>query len=167
MIYSYQHNGQTYTIRLEHAPDGSYKATIGEHSFPVEVQALNGGGWRLLLDGKRITVQGAAAGNQRYLHLDGGHYTLSVQDARTKRRKSSAADGDLTAQMPGQVVDVLVAEGDTVSTGQTLLILEAMKMQNRVVAPGEGRVRRLLVGKGTLVERGQLLLEIISNEASG
>jgi 3-methylcrotonyl-CoA carboxylase alpha subunit len=160
MIYTYQHGGQTYTVRLERAPDGGYTATIGEHSFPVDARPLQDGGWLLTIDGQRITVYGAVVGNNRYLHLDGQSYTLSVPDARAKRRSSAAAVGDLTAQMPGQVVDVLVSEGDTVTAGQTLMLLEAMKMQIRVSAPKEGRVRRLLVGKGMVVERGQLLAEI-------
>jgi biotin carboxyl carrier protein len=160
MIYSYQHGGQIYTVRLERAPDGGYTASIGERSIPVDVQPLNDGGWRLTIGSERITVYGAASGDQRYLHVDGQSYTLSVPNARGKRRSSVAAVGDLTAQMPGQVVDVLVSEGDMVTAGQTLMLLEAMKMQIRVSAPKEGKVRRLLVGKGMVVERGQLLAEI-------
>jgi len=160
MIYTYQHGGQTYTVRLDRAPDGSYIASIGERSFPVEAQPLKEGGWLLTIGGKRVTIYGAAAGNNRYLHVDGQTYTLTVPDARAKRRKGVAAGGDLTAQMPGQVADVLVVEGQTVEAGQTLVILEAMKMQIRVTAPAAGRVRRLLVGKGMVVERGQLLLEV-------
>ncbi|MCB9457792.1 MAG: biotin/lipoyl-binding protein [Anaerolineaceae bacterium] len=62
--------------------------------------------------------------------------------------------------MPGQVVNVLVAVGDSVTRGQTLVVLEAMKMEIRVAAPGDGTVRRLLVAQGDVVERGQLLLEV-------
>ena len=160
MIYSYQHGGQTYSIRLERAPDGSYTAAIGERTFPVAAQALNDGGWLLTMNGQRVTVYGEAAGQQRHLHVEGQTYTLSVPEAGAKRHKGAVAGGDLTAQMPGQVAEVLVAEGDTVTAGQTLLILEAMKMQIRVNAPEAGQVRRLLVSKGALVERGQLLAEI-------
>jgi biotin carboxyl carrier protein len=159
---SYQHGGQTYTVRLERVPDGSYTATIGERSFPVEAQPLKDGGWLLSMEGQRFTVYGAAAGDHRYLQLNGQAYTLTVPDTRAKRRKGAAAGGDLTAQMPGQVADVLVTEGEAVEAGQTLVILEAMKMQIRVNAPAAGRVRRLLVGKGMVVERGQLLLEIVT-----
>ena len=159
MIYSYQHGGQTYSIRLERAPDGSYIATIGERTFAVQAQTLNDGGWLLTMNDQRITAYSQTAGQQRHVHVAGQTYTLTVPDARGKRRKA-AAGGDLTAQMPGQVAEVLVAEGDAVSAGQTLLILEAMKMQIRVNAPQDGRVTRLLVSKGALVERGQLLAEI-------
>jgi methylmalonyl-CoA carboxyltransferase 1.3S subunit len=53
-----------------------------------------------------------------------------------------------------------VSEGDTVERGQTLVILEAMKMELRVTAPEAGRVKRLLVQMGDVVERGQALVEI-------
>jgi len=163
MIYSYEYNGEAYMIRLERAADGSYRATIGERTFPVQAQPLRDSGWLLTIGGRRMTVYGAAEGNRRYLHLNGQSYTLTVPDARAKRRSSASAGNDLTAQMPGQVVDVLVAEGETVSAGQTLMLLEAMKMQIRVTAPRDGVVRRLLVAKGALVERGQRLLEIESH----
>ena len=68
--------------------------------------------------------------------------------------------GDLTASMPGQVIDVLVAEGDPVEKGQTLILLEAMKMEMRMKAPYNGTVRRVLCKIGDAVERGQLLVEV-------
>jgi biotin carboxyl carrier protein len=67
--------------------------------------------------------------------------------------------------MPGQVVNVLVSEGDSVERGQTLLVLEAMKMEIRVAAPAAGRVKRLLTEKGQIVERGQRLAEIELDES--
>jgi biotin carboxyl carrier protein len=165
MIFTYEYNGETVTINLERHPDGSYTATIGERIYPVQAQPLNEGGWLLGIGHERFVVYSAAEGNTRFLSLEGQDYTLTVPDTRSQRRKRAAGGGDLTAQMPGQVVDVLVAEGDAVERGQTLVILEAMKMEIRVSAPGDGRVKRLLAHKGDVVERGQLLLEI-ENEGS-
>jgi biotin carboxyl carrier protein len=62
--------------------------------------------------------------------------------------------------MPGQVLDVLVHVGDTVERGQTLLLLEAMKMELRMVAPFAGQVRAVRCAAGQVVERGQLLVEL-------
>jgi biotin carboxyl carrier protein len=160
MIFTYDYNGETVTINLERQPDGSYTAAIGERSYSVQAKPLNEGGWLLGIGHQRVVVYSAAQGNTRFLSLEGQDYTLTVPDQRGQRRKRAASGGDLTAQMPGQVMDVLVAEGDRVERGQTLLILEAMKMEIRVSAPGEGRVKRLLARKGDVVERGQLLLEI-------
>ncbi|MBI5667541.1 MAG: biotin/lipoyl-binding protein [Chloroflexi bacterium] len=160
MIFTYDHNGQTVTLTLDQQPDGSYHAVIGDRTYTVQAQPLNEGGWLLALGRQRFVVYSAVEGNTRFLSLEGQDYTLTVPDTRAARRQRSAGGGDLTAQMPGQVVDVLVNEGDTVERGQTLVILEAMKMEIRVAAPAAGRVKRLLARKGEVVERGQLLVEI-------
>ncbi|NOG48992.1 MAG: acetyl-CoA carboxylase biotin carboxyl carrier protein subunit [Chloroflexi bacterium] len=57
--------------------------------------------------------------------------------------------------MPGQVVDVLVKAGQTVTAGQPLIVLEAMKMEIRIGAPTDGIVREVLVKKGDVVDRDQ------------
>ncbi|MBC7812830.1 MAG: acetyl-CoA carboxylase biotin carboxyl carrier protein subunit, partial [Burkholderiales bacterium] len=94
--------------------------------------------------------------------IGGGNHTFTAANpaARSRPRGRSSAGGDLTAQMPGLVREVLVSEGDTVERGQTLLILEAMKMEIRVSAPTDGVVKRLLVAVGDVVERGQRLAEL-------
>jgi biotin carboxyl carrier protein len=72
----------------------------------------------------------------------------------------SRARGSLDAHMPGQVVQVMVNEGEQVSAGQPLLVLEAMKIVTRVVAPVAGRISRVLVQEGDTVERGQRLVDV-------
>ncbi len=160
MRYTYQVGDHTHTVRLERAPDGIYVASVDGREVALSVRALNDGGWLLTLAGQQFVAYGASDGSTRYVHVGGQQYTLTVPDSSTKRRRASASGGDLTAQMPGQVVDVLVREGDMVQAGQTLLILEAMKMEIRVTAPSDGRVRRLPVEKGAVVERGQPLIEL-------
>jgi 3-methylcrotonyl-CoA carboxylase alpha subunit len=66
----------------------------------------------------------------------------------------------LTAPMPGTVVKVLVGEGDEVEEGQTLLVLEAMKMEQTVAAPYAGTVRELPFAEGDLVPGGSILVEL-------
>lgn len=126
------------------------------------VQVRPGPDGSLLLDwgSGRTVVYCVADGSTRYVHLDGHTLTFAVPEQRSSRRKSAQAGGDLTAQMPGQVVDVLVQAGQSVERGQTLVILEAMKMEIRVAAPSDGIVRQVLVAAGDVVERGQRLVEI-------
>jgi biotin carboxyl carrier protein len=62
--------------------------------------------------------------------------------------------------MPGAVLAVRVSEGEQVEAGQVLLVLEAMKMENAVSAPGPGQVARLLVQSGQQVQRGDALIEL-------
>ena len=71
-----------------------------------------------------------------------------------------AGAGSVKAQMPGRVVRVLVAEGDSVEKGTPLLVVEAMKMENEIKSPRAGAVRSLPVGPGDLVEAKQVLVEL-------
>jgi propionyl-CoA carboxylase alpha chain len=72
-------------------------------------------------------------------------------------RPPKTEPGSLLAPMPGAVVRVAVAEGDTVRSGQLVCVLEAMKMEHPVTAPADGVVRTLPVRAGTQVEAGALL----------
>ncbi|SEQ29181.1 pyruvate carboxylase subunit B [Azotobacter beijerinckii] len=76
------------------------------------------------------------------------------------KRKQAGAPGDVSTSMPGNIVDVLVKEGDTVKAGQPILITEAMKMETEVQAPIGGTVKAIHVAKGDRVNPGELLVEI-------
>ncbi len=65
----------------------------------------------------------------------------------------------LTAIIPGLILDLLVGPGDPVRRGQSLLVLEAMKMQNHIAAPEGGIIKAFLVAPGDMVTKGQLLVE--------
>ncbi|MDT0676631.1 acetyl-CoA carboxylase biotin carboxyl carrier protein subunit [Autumnicola musiva] len=67
---------------------------------------------------------------------------------------------DIKAPMPGLILDVNVQEGDEVQEGDTLLVLEAMKMENTLTAPGVGVIKSVHVKKGQGVEKNQLLIEL-------
>jgi acetyl-CoA/propionyl-CoA carboxylase biotin carboxyl carrier protein len=69
-------------------------------------------------------------------------------------------ESTLTAQMPGTVIEVLVAEGDEVGAHEPLLVLEAMKMETPILAPYDARIRRLLVAEGDQVAAGSRLVEL-------
>jgi len=99
--------------------------------------------------------------------LLGQFYHVHVEDEREKRLStvikggvSSEGEFVLKAPMPGLIVSVPVAEGQVVEIGQTLVILESMKMQNELKAPYAGKVRRLRIKAGESVEQKQILLNL-------
>lgn len=113
----------------------------------------------------------SAAGIERLeVVVDGWRVELDVEpEARARlRERATRARGDragggpveLRAIIPGRIVSVDVAQGDTVEAGQRVLVVEAMKMQNELRAPRGGTVGRLDVGAGRTVELGDLLLVI-------
>ena len=74
--------------------------------------------------------------------------------------KPAGAGEKVTSPMPGNILSVAVKEGDTVKEGQQLMILEAMKMENEILAPCAGKVTSIAVAKGSTVESGTLLCTI-------
>jgi biotin carboxyl carrier protein len=72
---------------------------------------------------------------------------------------ASARVNNIKAPMPGLIVDMRVKAGDVVEAGDTLVILEAMKMENSIKSPGAGTVKNVKVAKGDSVEKGQVLIE--------
>ena len=87
----------------------------------------------------------------------GGQVTVSA--ARAGRRGGDDAGG-LTAPMPGTILQVRVTEGQEVSEGETLLVLEAMKMEHAIKAPQAGRVKRLPFAEGDRCGPGDTLVEL-------
>ncbi|MCH8979750.1 MAG: acetyl-CoA carboxylase biotin carboxyl carrier protein subunit [Armatimonadetes bacterium] len=91
--------------------------------------------------------------------------TYRIEKARRRRLGAGGdATGEALAPMPGQIVEVLAAEGDVVAAGDRLLVLEAMKMQQPIVAPRAGTVARIAVSQGDQVSAGQVLAVV---EAGG
>ncbi|MNN12214.1 2-oxoglutarate carboxylase large subunit [compost metagenome] len=78
----------------------------------------------------------------------------------SSKRKQASAPGHVSTTMPGNIVDVLVKEGDTVKAGQAVLITEAMKMETEVQAGIAGTVKAIHVAKGDRVNPGEILIEI-------
>lgn len=162
MKSSFQYNSQLLDIDLTPTGSGkSYRATIGEQSVSVEIFQTQDGQLDLHINGKRVRAYISADGAKRWVTING--QTLSLTKSSGTRRGGHGhhhAPGELTAPMPGQVRAVNVSEGDSVTKGQTLLLLEAMKMEIRIQAPQDGIVKKIFVKQGQTVEREQLLIEI-------
>jgi biotin carboxyl carrier protein len=150
------------TISLDLTPSGkSYRAVIGDETVSVEVLQAEDGVLDLLIDGKRITAYISSEGAKRWVTINGQTFMLTKSSGAARRGHGGHhAAGELTAPMPGQVRAVNVSEGDAVTKGQTLLVLEAMKMEIRIHAPQDGIVKKLFVKQGQTVEREQRLIEV-------
>src|SRR6266508_2149946 len=142
----------------------SYRATIGEKTVDVEILRAKDGKLELLIGGKRVTAYVSSDSAKRWVTVNGQTFVLTKPAAGAQRRGAGHDHAsELAAPMPGQVRAVNVAEGESVTKGQTLLVLEAMKMEIRIQAPRAGKVMKLLVKQGQTVEREQILIEIEEN----
>jgi acetyl/propionyl-CoA carboxylase alpha subunit len=127
---------------------------------------LEDSGYEAIRDGDRLmirtpegTFSGVAVmhGDAVLVSYKGRQYRVEKKTGRA-RGAAGASSGELRAPMPGQIVDVRVAEGDAVAKGQTLLVLEAMKTQQPFNAPFDGVVKKVGVAKGDQVIDGALLV---------
>ena len=109
-----------------------------------------------------------AHSNGELVIVNGGKRTRWFMHDPNQRADAehSSGQGELTAPMPGKVIEVLIAKGDRVAEGDTLLLLEAMKMEHRIRAPFAGIVDDLHYGAGDLVDEGAELVSLSSEEAS-
>lgn len=119
----------------------------------------------LLVDGKSYETNIFQDNNDWEVLLRGRQFTVDVEDERERRLRMAAdyipvhkGKFVLTAPMPGLVIDIPVAEGDQVSKGDVLVILESMKMQNELTAPRDGTVARINAKVNGNVERKESLL---------
>ncbi len=160
MEYRYQVGDEIKVVRIERNGD-DYQITVGEHACTVQVDRLSPGELRFTRDGQPRLAYLASDGPRRYVAFDATVYTFSqAESASHRRRAAGTAENALAATMHGQVVKILVSEGDRVTHGQPLMLLEAMKMEIRITAPRDGRVARILCSEGQIVERGQTLIEL-------
>jgi pyruvate carboxylase subunit B len=79
---------------------------------------------------------------------------------RGSRRPRASKEGDVTTSMPGNIIEVLVNEGDAVKAGDPVIITEAMKMETEIQAPISGTVTAIHIGKGDNVNPDEALIEI-------
>ncbi len=159
----FDHNTQSLPIEL--TPSGkAYRVTIGDETVDVEVVRVEAGQGmlELLINGQRVVAYVSSDGAKRWVTINGQTEVLTKASGARSRGKSSSHDqrSELAAPMPGVVRSVNVEQGEAVSKGQTLMVLEAMKMEIRIHAPRECLIRHLLVQQGQTVERDQVLIEI-------
>lgn len=107
------------------------------------------------------------------VNVNGTSYQISVEEIDGKAAPApaaapaaaapapvAAADKTVSAPMPGNILSVNVKSGDVVKSGDTLMILEAMKMENEILAPADGTIDQVFVQKGSTVETGAVLCSL-------
>ncbi|MEU9354126.1 acetyl/propionyl/methylcrotonyl-CoA carboxylase subunit alpha [Streptomyces griseoloalbus] len=153
-------------VRVRSTPDGGTEMLLPGTDTPLRGSAVPGGEDRftVLLDGVAHTF--AALPDGTWLGRDGDAWHMRDHDpvAASLTRAGQAGADSLTAPMPGTVTVVKVAVGDEVSAGQSLLVVEAMKMEHVISAPHAGTVTELDVAPGTTVAMDQVLAVIAAVE---
>ena len=162
-----------------------YIVTIADQEYEVEINVDD----EIILNGDKVTIDFQSVGGQPVYSLliggrshealvqpvedgfevllQGQYFEATVEDERQFRLRqtsdsqaSQRAEVNIKSPMPGLIVSVSVREGQAVSKGEHLVVLESMKMQNELKAPQEGVIRSLRIKAGDNVEQNQVLMTV-------
>ena len=183
MSYSSSINGQVYRIdtgeqsqQREITIEGtSYKIDwrfIAPLAADSKGQVNTGGHYSLLLGNKsyeifarRLPTPGEDGSQTYEIQFAGQRFEVTVEDEREKAlagsvKQAHTGEAKVYAPMPGLVIDVPVETGASITQGQTVIVLEAMKMENDLAAPRAGTIKEIKVSKGQAVNQGDVLVVI-------
>ena len=169
MRFRFQSYDQIHDVELTGVlgQDGLLRANVDGQNYEFEVLDVQPGQLSLRFPargGASTVIYWAVENSRLWVSQNGCTYRLekpAPRRASSPLREGAAAAGEeVRAPMPAQVRGIQVAQGEAVERGQTLLLLEAMKMEIRIKSPANGRVARLLVSDGQAVEKDQVLVEI-------
>ena len=141
-------NGKAVSWDVSRVRDGYYHILLNNASYRVEVVEIDSAAKRVILK------------------VNGKHYAVIIKDKfdlllekMGMNATAGARVNHVRAPMPGLIIQLKVKDGDEVKAGDTLLILEAMKMENIIKAPGDAKVKSVKVRMGEGVEKNQILIE--------
>lgn len=159
-------NDVAHDVRVELADGGRARVTVGGKETEYGVEPLGGGSFRLTGPHGVRRVWVDRDGSVRHVTVEGVGQARLEAEGKGRRRKREAPEGTHASMMPGTVVKVLVAEGDVVAKGDTLVIVEAMKMEIKLSAQLSGTVRTVRAREGAPCDAGETLVELEAAEGA-
>lgn len=144
-----------------HRP-GGVDLEIDGRRVSARLEPLGHGAYRLEVDGRSRTAWIAERGNRAFVQLDGRVFEIEIVNALEELiRAAERAGGDsLLAPMPGTVIRVAAEVGEIVAEGETLIVIESMKLQTSIFAPHEGRVAEIAFAVGQSFDKGAVLVRL-------
>lgn len=146
--------------------NGKFISIDGEKK-QIDIEKQVNGDYKIVIDGKTNLGQiDLLKQNEATISINGNTYNLSIETQFSYERKTNLTTNKkkqnikIAAPLPGLVTSLFVAPNQTVNKGDTLLILEAMKMQNEIQSSYTGLIKKINITKGENVMKDQILIEI-------
>lgn len=165
MNFEFEIAGQIYKGSLEFK-DGRYKINLNDKILDADLQRISENVFSLILNGKSHQIFLADEKAKTYISIDGEQYVVATQEiSETSKTKSATVSSlktekkTITSKMPGKIVKVAVSAGNEVNEGQLLVIVEAMKMENQILASHKGKIKKVYVSQGKQINFGDSLVE--------
>lgn len=160
-----EYAGRSQRVVLKQLGENRYQVQIGDDVHELVVTRRAAGMVEFSHAGQSYVALGGMVGDKLQLRMAGETWMLGIEE---RQRSAGQTDdsGEVHAPMTGTILQVLVAEGDKVESGQPLVVLSAMKMEHRLEAQIAGVVSRLDAEEGANVDQGHLLVRIVTVEKS-
>lgn len=161
MVYEVTIDGKDYRLELARAETG-WQCRLDGREMQVDAVLTRRDVLSVLIGGKAYEIKREHTASDMHLWVGSVRYLAELRDPRSLRsRKGAGADEKgpkkLVAPMPGKVVRVLIGEQHAVEAGQSVLVVEAMKMQNEIKSPKKGTVQKIVAAEGANVNAGDVL----------
>jgi len=165
--YLVKSNGKEFVIVIEKSGD-SFCAVVDGREQTVQSASSGKSKSVMLVDGcsHEISINSNGYDNSRLVTVGGIEVELEIDNFRLAHLKKAAGNGrgkaaskKINAPMPGLILEVKVNQGEQVESGQLILVIEAMKMENAIKSSAASVVKNVAVSKGQSVEKGDLLIE--------
>ncbi len=140
-------DGKELQCDLLHLSGNTYILKLENKFYRVSADKIKNGNYSISLEGNRFEAEIRSALQEKASQL--------LQQAGTLKKRI-----EVKAPMPGMVLKIKKKEGDEISNGETIIILEAMKMENDLRAPQSGNIKDIFIREGTAVEKGTVLFSI-------
>ena len=166
MLLTVDVEGAKIPVGITAAESGKIKGKIGETPFAVEFIQYENRQLKLMLNGRTETVYCSVNDEQKTIvNYHGLNFTCyrtdQLNDTLDYACKETVNDKSrLVSPMPGKVVKINVKEGDEVKEGMIMIVVEAMKMENNIIASGQAKVKKILVAEGQMVDNKMQLIEL-------
>lgn len=157
---------ENYTYEVE---VGAETLKIDDVAVQIDARQLSSVHTHVLYQNKSYNVELVSENKEdktSVLKVNGNLYNVSIEDQYDQLLKQLGMDTTLAskvkeikAPMPGLVLSIIADEGTEVSKGDSILVLEAMKMENIIKSPTDGKIKKVFVGKGDKVEKNQVLIQ--------
>lgn len=162
MTYDVVVDGKTQQVELRHG-DKTWLCKVDGQEIEVDAALTARDVLSVLVGAKAYEIKRERSlQGELHMVIGSARYAVDVQDPRSLRTRRAVGGAEtgpqkLKAPMPGKIVRILVNENDEVKAGQSIVVMEAMKMQNEMKSPKDGRVQKILTAEGSIVNAGDTL----------
>src|SRR5271170_2189431 len=161
MLYEVTIDGKDYRLELERVDEG-WRCQLNGREIQVDAVLARRDVLSVLIGEKVYEIKRDRTATGMHVWVASVGYLAELRDPRSLRGRRGAAADDrgpkkLFAPMPGKVVRVLIGEEQAVEAGQSILVVEAMKMQNEIKSPKKGTVQKIVAAEGANVNAGDVL----------